>query len=524
MGVALLVGAFLWSATVVLSRKGRIGSQQKIEIRFAHWQLESGLREAFDRVAKDYMALHPEVDVKQVAVPGRAYPTWLQAGYVSGMLPDLVVLPGASDETLSAHFAPMTGEVVKPNPYNAGTSLEGVPWRETFLDGLAKSSGLSTLQEYYSAPSAVMTVRMYYNRPIWRKIFGNEKPPATYGEFIEASKAILDYAARTGKPLVPVAGSNLTANILLGELFASQTQKRALELDRLHSLAAFSGLAPNALLEGFSSLDDPPIRDGLSLMREAGNLMQSGFMQLERDEAILYFAQQRAVMLPTGVWDYGSIVEQSDFEVGVFPMPLPDEATPRYGKNILGKASEVASGTALDFLLSANSKHPEVAMDFLKFLTSQRENQIFAQISKWPPGIVGVEQATETSAFAPVKEGVTPGFRIADLAFGAGDVYLLHSQNIYKLFGDSGSVEKFVEAIRPQFAAALRSDLDRGFKGQKVSSQRMDSLLAAMAIMQSGGDSHAAEKFAALLQAQNAQESAMGLMENRLREQKEKHP
>lgn len=524
VGTMLLSGVFVWSAAVVLSRHSPVQSREKVQIRFGHWSLEAGMREAFEQVAADYMKLHPEVDVRQVPVPGRVYTTWLQTGYVGGGLPDLVVLSNPADEVLSTYYAPMTAEVLKPNPYNVGTPLEGVPWRDTFVDGLIGSYGLGTLQDYYSIPSAILTSRIYYNRSLWREFLGDEKPPRSYAEFTEICRRIEAHARETGRKVIPLAGSSFTANILLNELMRSQTQKRALELDRLHVLEVARNVPAISFLSGYASLDDPAVRDGLSLMRDAGNLMQPGFMQLDRDEAILYFAQGRAVMIPTGAWDYGSIAEQSAFEIGVFEMPLPDAATPRFGNNVLGPAAEVGRELALNFLLSAQSKHPEVAVDFLKFMTSQRENQVFANISKWPPGIVGVEPAPETREFAPIKEGFTPGFRIADLIFGQGDLYLLHAQNIHKLFGGAGSVEKFVEGMRPQFAAAVRADVLRQAKLQRSSAQRMDSVVGALGVRQAGGEAAAMEKFSGALQAQNAQESLGEWLRDAVREGEETPP
>lgn len=524
LGGTLLIGAFLWSATVVLSRHTPRHSNEKVQIRFAHWQLESGLREAFEQVAKDYMKLHPGVEVRQVPVPGRVYATWLQTGYVGNSLPDLVVLSLPSDETLSTYYTPMTNDVIKPNPYNVGTPLEGVPWRDTFLDGLVASYGLGTLQDYYSIPSAIMTSRVYYNRSLWREIFGEEKTPESYPEFVEACRRIQAFAEKTGRPVLPIAGSSFTANVLLNELMRSQTQKRALELDRLRVLEVSKNVPAISFLKGYATLDDPAVRDGLTLMRDAGNLMQPGFMQLDRDDAILYFAQGRAVMIPTGVWDYGSIAEQSNFELGVFPMPLPDATTPRFGNNVRGPAAEVGRDLALNFVLSAQSKHPEVAVDFLKFLTSQRESQVFTNISKWPPGIVGVEPAPETRAFAPIQEGVTPGFRISDLIFGSGDLYLLQMQNIHKLFGETGSVEKFVEAMRPQFHAAVHADVERQAKLQRSSAQRMDSMVGACGVLLNAGDQAAMDKFSGALQAQHAQESLGEWLRSAVREGEEKQP
>ncbi len=67
-----LLGAAYAFSLVHVFRGGRpapAGGKPPGVIRFVHWQLESGMREAFDQMARRYMALHPDVRVEQFAVP-----------------------------------------------------------------------------------------------------------------------------------------------------------------------------------------------------------------------------------------------------------------------------------------------------------------------------------------------------------------------------------------------------------------------------------------------------------------------
>jgi len=515
LGTAVLAGAFLWSVGTVLSRaqKARSG---KTQISFAHWNLESGLREAFDAVAVQYMRLHPEVEVTQVPVPGRVYQTWTRTGYAGGTLPDLVVLGGTSDEMLANYFRPLTAEVNTPNPYNQGTALADTPWRETFLDGLSKSYGLETLQEYYSIPIAAATVRMYYNAQLWREILGETQPPRNFAEFIAICRRVQDFAEEKRRAITPIAGSKFTGEMLLGRLFKSQTQRLALEINPERNLAFPANPTALAFLPGLASLDDPAIDDGYAIMREVGQFMQPGFLELDRDDAILRFGQGRALTLPTGVWDYGSIVEQSPFPLGIFEIPMPETDDSRFGKNTLGPVSEAGEASAVSFLVSADSKHPDVAIDFLKFLTSQQGNQIFASISKWPPGIVGVKMAAETREFQPRTEGAIPGISVAPMMYGSGDLYRVQAQNMHLLFGPSGSVARLKEGMRPEFASAVRADLKRQTKSLRDSARRMDGILGGWEFLGRLGDPAAEAKKSALWQAQNTQESQAAWIESEL--------
>lgn len=510
-GIFLLAAAFAWSCVYVFTRSGMVTSDKPV-IRFTHWQLEGGLREAFDEIAERYMELHPDVRIEQMPVPGGVYTTWLRTAYAGGMMPDLVVLGNSTDEDLVLHFRPITSQVTKPNPYNEGTPLEDIPWRETFVSGLAGSSGLSTLQDYYSAPMAELTIRMFLNDQLWREYFGDREPPASFDEFIFICGEVERIAKEKGDQLMPLAGSRFTANVLMEPLFQSQTQSLWRELNPLNDLNA-PGTSPAALpfLPGLADLDMPEIHRGYRIMREVGQYLQPGFLQLDRDEAILLFAQGRAMMLPTGAWDYGSILEQALFSVRIFPLPFPSPGEGVYGENVLGVQSEVGMGGATSFHLSARSEHPEIAIDFLKFMTSYEGNRIFSTISKWPPSVAGIEMSGETKAFAPILEGYPRGFGVAPIIYGSGEVYRLQGQALYRLFEPKGGVEAFLEALKPGFSRAVRDDITRIIEDRSGSIRRSDIMVAATRLgprPEPGTDAHQQQqrRQSLLMQRQNFQE------------------
>jgi raffinose/stachyose/melibiose transport system substrate-binding protein len=518
-GVALLAGAFAWSAGQVALRTARKADQGAVTVRIAHWQLESGMREAFDEVAREYARLHPGVRVINLAVPGRVYGLYVRTRLTGGDPPDLLQLGDSgsaeADEQLSRHFVPLTPWIEQPNPCNAGTPLDGVPWRDTFLDGLANAPELDRLLEHYGVPCAAVTVRMQYNRPLYRRIMGHERPPRTYAEFAAVCEATETFARREGLPLAPVAGSRFNANVLMERLFRSQTQRLALDLDPLGTLRGppHAGLP---LLEGRLTMDDPAVVSGYTLMRDVGRRMPDGFMQFDRDEAIFQFGQGRALMIATGSWDFRGILSQSPFEVGVFPMPLPDANDERFGRFTLGPAAEAGQVLATTFHLARNSRHPEHALGFLQFLTSQRGNQMFVNRSKWLPAIVGVAPPEEVRDFAPVEEGYSDGFQFAPVMWGSGEMYRVHSKHLHRLLDREGSVEAFLTALRDEWPAAVRADVERSAHGTRTSLARNDILLLANRWMEQSEERRGA-RASVLLETQNQQELLWHVFERALR-------
>jgi raffinose/stachyose/melibiose transport system substrate-binding protein len=286
---------------------------------------------------------------------------------------------------------------------------------------------------------------------------------------------------------------------MLDQLFRSQTQKLGLEIDQLHQLKPPSDPAI-AFLDERVNLDAPAVRAGLELMHEVGRDFQTGFLQLDRDDAIFYFAQGHALMIATGSWDFGSIIKQAGFPIGVFPLVAP---------YTLGPVSEAGQGVGVNFHLTTRSAHPEVAIDFLQFLTSREGNQMFCNVSKWLPAVVGVEPPEATRSFAPVTQGYPDGFRIALLMWGQGEMYRVMGNHIYRLF-DNG-VENFVAAMRPELPAAVKADARQLLRTYSGNILRQDTTLAAFRQLGQAG------KASAMFESQNNQEAAYYWLQAKLR-------
>lgn len=502
--VGLISLAFLVSTVrVVMAHVRGADLGGRTTIRIAHWQLEGGVREAFDAVALAYERMHPGVDIVQVPVPGKVYATWRKTRQVGGDVPDLIQMGFTDDQTLAAEFIPLTRWVEEPNPYQEGTPLAGRPWRESFLDGLAGASGMATMQEPYSVAYSAHTVRLYVNRELYLTINGSDRAPRNLKEFLAVCRQAETWAQAQGRSLSPIAGSRFTAHVLHEQFFATQTQILDRDLDDLGTLRSAGDLR-NAWLDGRVDFNHAAIRQGYALVRELASHMAVGFMGHERDEAIFRFVTGEALFIPTGSWDYGSIVDQAPFPVGVFPLPLPTSGEGQFGDHVLGRRAESADRVAGNIHLASTCKHPEVAIDFLRFLTSQEGNGLFVSVSRWMPAIVGVEPHPDTRAFMPVQEGYPFGLLPAPLMYGSGEVYRIQSTHIHRLFAPSATaLDDFLAAMNADAAAAMRRDLAKAIEGGIGSARKLDPALMALHHLGRPGDR---ERASGLWQTQNLRE------------------
>lgn len=442
-GILLMVLAIGWSLTRVLSINTASVGPDVIELRIAHWQLESGFRDALDELIRDYCALHPDkkIVIRQDGVTERVYAQWLNVNLIAGNPPDLAEMGSAkltrSGDAVAKYFMPLGREVSEPNPYNADRfldpetksrldpalveRLQTAPWRETLTDGM-QGGWMNDLQDYYSVPTSFFTQRMYYNKELYAEVFGADaEPPRTLGRFFEVCDRLREWARENGKDarFDPIAANRYHKGLFqwnyrvpfTNVYTATCDTDLSCDISFMESWAAFQRGADKKA-DG-ARVDDQPYRAFLETIRRIFQNCNAQFNALDRDQAIADFAQRRAVFLASGSWDAASIFLASDFEVGIFnfPMPGPDEEHGEYSRFPLNEAS--TDGGA-KFGIPKACKHPEIALDFLRFLTSQQYNQKFNRLNGFLPITIGTRPAESMLEFMPNPYGVLGHLNFAD--------------------------------------------------------------------------------------------------------------
>ena len=487
IGLGLLALCFCLSLGRMFARIGhRDAHDGRMTIHFAHWQLESGIRGAFDRLAADYMRLHPDVRVEQIPVPESVYPNWLRTQLIGGTAPEIIELGLVNDnELLANYFDPVTPYLGQPNPYNNGNDLAAVPWRDTFVDGLSHSYNQELL-EYYSIPNTMFTIRMFYNRPLWKAVFGSQAPPSTYEELMDCCQRAAAYRMPDGGSILPIAGSQNNAPWLVQGFFSNQTQLLCYSLAPPGSLLPTNEQLGLAYLAGRWSFHTPAMHDGLELAGSIGQFLPAGFLQLRREDALFAFSQGRALMTVTGSWDAPSIRSQAPFEVGVFNVPVPTSQNPRYGHNVMGTVSEAGANTSLTLGMVKQLSATKTArlIDFLHFLSSREANRQFSADSGWLPVVVGVEVKPEVRPFLPRLEGYPAGIAMGvNQSDGPGSLGVetarVRDASMYQLFETDGGPAAFADAMDGAERPAVISDLTKIHQDQLEAIRRQDTTIAS---------------------------------------------
>ena len=471
IGLALLLCTFLYSAVQVLVRgpEAPLAARGKKIIRIAHWQLERGFSEAVEAVAEEYKKIHPEVSVIQIPVSEQAYFQWVNTQLVGGTAPDILAAAmwwmADFHRSLGKYFVPISKYVEEPNPYNEGTELEGIPWRETYVDGMY-GSWIPELQEYYNVPYTTWSVRIYYNKDIFREALGQERPPESFSECMEFCERIENY---DGGKYLPIAGSQYTYWQIWYRLSPSTTFSFLPRVDLNYDGKADTWESFLSYMTGRWSFKDPNVRAAFLMIGDITKYFQRGFMSVKRDQSVFLFVQGKAAMIATGPWDAKGLVDQSDFEVGVFDWPLPGKDHPKYGQYVEGRWTEAGNKASGNLAITKNSKHFDVALDFLRFFASQKMNEKFGKIALWGPAIKGAEPAPFLRAFQPNMRGYDHGVYFT---IGGGQTW---QQQISLYVTGQKTYEEFLEAYEAVLPTTGMSDMELKLDDQRRLVQRLEA-------------------------------------------------
>src|SRR5690606_2715556 len=384
-----------------------------------------------------------------------------------------------------------------------------VPWIDTFVDGMAAMRNLTpTSGDIHAVNLQVNTLRLFYNRRLLAEVTGATEPPADYAALRRleeqvarhhhttgrhlvptarsaALRRLEEQVARhnqkTGRHLVPIASCGPYSQYLFERLLPSQTQQLAVSLSPANTFNVQPVELARLVLAGeLSYARTPPLRSSLDLLRDVTVLMSPGYNSRQRDDALFDFLQQRAVMICAGSWDYAVFERDGDFPVGIMPIVLPSAGDPDYGRFVLGLPSEANGSPEATLGIVRTSKHPDIALDFLRFLTSRRIAQKFSDMSLRMSSITTVAPPERAAGLAPRLDGEIAGFMPDFNNFGGGNANLVFQHNLHLLTGREGDAGAFAQKLDEELPAALRRDMQIHTDRVRRDIRRLDALLGLL--------------------------------------------
>ncbi len=453
--IGVIAAVLLWSGWSVVTFRLEQSPPGTVTVRLAHYQLEAGVRDAFDQIIGDYERLHPNVRIVQDAIPEAGYGQWATTQLVGGTAPDIIELianvmpPAVLAVYATRYFRNLSDTVNQPNPYNAGTALEKIPLRQTYKDGM-RNSYIEEAQRFVAVPLSERGLKIFYNKNLLKKLTGLDEPPTEYRAFLAMCEVIRQQRDANGQPFTPISCSSFHVGHWSAVMFQSLTYRNLFKADFNGDLLLGSDEFYAAYKSRRLSLRDPTFALYFQMMREVSAYFPGGWTGLQRDEAIFRFAQQRAVFMSVSTQEAYSLLDlaQGRFQVDIADFPQPAKDDPVYGPLTYGPRWEKPDDT-FRFVVTRYSKHPDAALDFLLYLSSQRVNEKLNDIAHWVPCIVGAKTPDFLKKFDPHLEGVLSGLQTGvgvDTSVRWNQLQSLFYNNNISFEDLAGQFEEFLDA------------------------------------------------------------------------------
>ena len=476
VGFMLMGAAYLAASYTVFRRSAQEARSDRVTIRFAQWQLEGTVRKSFDAIIARYEQLNPKVHVVHLPVPDTVYLPWVQTQMVGGTGPDIAEYVWIWPD-IARRFQPLDEDIMKPNPYNKGTALEGVPWKDTNVDGFSNDdSYIKSLSHYYGITVTSHVSRLVFNKGIIKEITGSDQPPRTYREFVALCAKIQDFARINHRNLVPVGSSQDTYPFLTYAIMGTMGSRLSERLDYRHRLQIYQNQLASQYLQGDWSFESPEMTAGLRVLEDLGSVSTPGFVQRKRHTALTDFVAQRTAMVVMPSWEASSLPVICSFDIGAFAFPYPREDDPVYGHLVKGPFGEGPRISVMGLYVNRHTEHRAEAIDFLQFLTSVEGSRIFTNVSNWQPATIGVKPSGFAAQFSQETEGWAWAASYVGITVDAEQFLRTHFSTLWNA---SGGLKAFQAEVRAGLGTRIRDDLRRESNSAVHNVQREDAIAVA---------------------------------------------
>ncbi|WP_294503100.1 ABC transporter substrate-binding protein [uncultured Victivallis sp.] len=407
LGLWLAVLFYVLSVVMVIRNCGGMSvvfSPDTRVITIAHWQLEDGFREGIDAAIAEYEKRKAgqgvKVKVRQVAIPVRGYPQWFLTQLIGGNPADILEVTGSSD-ILNQYFTPLSPYIGSPNPWNKGTPLEKMSWRESFADDML--SALDTAySEFFSVCTFMHTTRLYVNMKLYEEATGKTELPDTLTDWLDACRKLKEYGVKQNRPIIPIGVRGFDKGTI-GQIFGTYYSELCTDLSDTGSRYGY-GTQPGELFRQINAgeLSEDRLLEPVEVVTEVGQYFADGFPAIDLEQTKYLFFAGNVAFFIDGTWNAFSMINNAPFPVRVIQIPMLDREH-RLGAKAFGRITELGSGIQGRFGIPKKTRDFELALDFLQFLTSWEINQlVMVEHCKWMSSLKEVKYEGVMKEFEPV--------------------------------------------------------------------------------------------------------------------------
>lgn len=389
--------------------------------KFGHQQLSP----YFERLAKKYESMHPKVDVKLDQQTDDSVKGKTKTLVASNSLPDIYFswTGDWGQKFVRGNRAVDLSSVVAPK----------TKWGKTFA-----KSALDAFRydgKYYAVPLYLDGKFMGYNKKIFNKL--GIKPPTTFDQLLDACGTI----RKSGTTPISLGNKEMWPALhYLGQLLAYNVPRGALERDFVPKTAKYTDPGYVKSLKDLKQLTKACTNTG----SVNGLSYESALQQEINGNAAMYYQE---ILEFDESNAKGTPMRKDGF--GFFRLPVPAGAKGTPG---------AVEGAPEGYMINSASKQIPLALDFLKFATSQQNAKtLSAEPYGQPSAVVGAvtPKTSSPAVVAGVKKiDATPYLMPWLDTANVPDVAQAWLSGLQAYIGGSMSAEQLVAKVRQTAKAA----------------------------------------------------------------------
>ncbi|HTP00209.1 MAG TPA: extracellular solute-binding protein [Anaerolineales bacterium] len=347
---------------------------EKVTVNWWHISTKDPGLTDWQKMADDYMASHPNVDIKITVLENEAFKTKLTTVMQSEEPPDIFQSwgGGGMNQQIDAGLL---------KDITSDLDADGGAWRNSFAPGAL--AVYSYQGKNYGVPWDMGMVGWWYNKDLFTKA-GIANPPTTWTDFVADVKALKS----AGITPICLGEGDKWPGMHMWSYLAT----------RIGGQPAFEAAASRT-----GSFTDAAFVQAGDKLKELMALdpFQAGYLGATHDEMQAAFGNSKCAMELSGQWApsveaANSVDKKGVANLGLFNFPAIEGGT--------GDVSDVIGG-GNGFAIGKNAS-PE-AIDFVKYLTSAANQTIIAQHGTGIPVVKGAEAGLTDPNLQAVQKAAT---------------------------------------------------------------------------------------------------------------------
>ncbi|GAA0178865.1 ABC transporter substrate-binding protein [Clostridium sediminicola] len=379
----------------------------------------------FNEVAAEYEKVNPNVKIDVQSISNDPFKEKIKVVLGTDEAPDVFF-------TWPGDF---TNRFIRADKiYDLTDELAKDGWGDTFVE--AQVEPFKYKDKVYGVPYRLDGKVFVYNKKIFDEV--GVSAPNTWDEFIEVCEKI------KAAGITPISYGNVAQ-------WASTHYLGTLNQKEVPNDVTLKDYDPES-----GEFTDPGYVRALEKYSKIISYCNADTNSIKHSEARVNFINEQSAMMFVEIIEFPEIdrAAEEGFEYGVFK--FPDIADAKGGNNHL-------TGYPEGFVVSANTKHPKEAVDFLKFLTGKEMGVKEAEDLGFINGIKNVvgkgvvtDSIYDTTQIVLNAEGMTNWLDSA-LHAKVGNVYMVNAQ---KLADGAITPEQFMKEVQ-EAAKEVRAEMGK---------------------------------------------------------------